>query len=126
MARLRHGRDCQRVPIHIRIVRQHCDRDGRVLVGRSAVVARHRAASFTAFTVIVDRGDVGVRSAVVGLEGEPVRAVVVRRRRVGERPVELSVTDPVRWAGDQEEGQRVAVDIGRRDVAIERACPRWC
>ena len=53
-------------------------------------------ASFTAFTVMLDRGHVRVCKSIVGLEGERVRAVVIRRRRVRERSIRVERDRPVR------------------------------
>ena len=65
-----------------------------VLVGSEATVVSHRG---VVHRVHGDarRGDVRVRCAIVGLEGEAIRPVVVRRRRVRERPGRAERDRPV-------------------------------
>src|SRR6185437_16307891 len=50
--------------------------------------------------------------AVVGLVGEAVRAVVVGVRGVGERPIGVQCHGVMLRGGDQNRGQRIAIDVG--------------
>ena len=78
-----HSGHGQAVAIHVRIVREYCDRHRRIFDRRRCIVDSGRC--------VVHRGDgdrhgrdVRVEAAVVRLEREAVGAVVVRSRRVDE------------------------------------------
>ena len=60
----------------------------------------------------IDGHDTRVGRPVVGPVGEPVRAMIVRGRRVDERAIGIEGQRPVGRAGHQHRRQRIAVDVG--------------
>src|SRR5204863_7236976 len=100
--------------VHVEVVGQDAgggDRQRRVLGGGVTVGDRHRG--------VIDRGDrqrdgghVAVQGPVAGRVSEGVAAVVVGRRRIGERAVGVQRQSAVGRAADQGGGEGVAIHVG--------------
>ncbi len=116
-----HRDDAERVAVHVGVVGQERrDRDAEGDSGRcddQVGVGDRR---------VVDRQDrqaggpdVGVERPVVGLEGEAVRPVVVRHRRVLVRSVGVEAQGSVHRGGDKLISQARAVDVAGQHLAVD-------
>ena len=111
MDRRSHGGDRQRITIHIRIIAEHIDGRRHVFQRRGDIVRSHRCVVHRIHGNR-HRGDIGVRSTVVGLVGERIRAVEIGIRRVGKRAVGIQRQRAMSRIAHQHRRQRITVGIG--------------
>ncbi|RJR95314.1 hypothetical protein CS559_03105 [Dickeya solani] len=105
----RRGGHRQAVAVHIAVIRQHIDRHRRVFQRGGRIIGRHRCIVHRRHR---DRHNSGGRAALTVADGvaDGVAAVVVGRRRIGQRAVGVNDYRAVSGAGGSHR-QRIAVHI---------------